>query len=346
MAMLWMDGFDKYGTDADLAGRGYTAVTASTHFLSTGGRGGAGGVQCAGGDSDFIVPLAIASGTRFHTAAWYYFSGGAPVGDFTSWWDASNAGSGLLGNASADGTLTGRQWGAAGGYDSAPGVLLGATWQHIETDIIFDDTAGIFKVWVDEVLVIDIAGDTISGSGPINTITQMIIEKAQTSGSTDTIVDDLVIWDESGTVWASSQLKKHKIETLTPNGAGAHSDFTPSAGSNYENIDDAGVNDGNTTYNQTALTNVKDAYALSDLSSVPDKIFGAQTVAIARYTDNPCDVKNLLRSSVGDEVQGDAHTIGVGFAPYVDFFSKDPTTNLPFTAPNVNGMQSGITKIT
>lgn len=344
MALLWMDGFDKYSADADLANRNYT-FTANSHFQATAGRNGGGAIQAVGtGDADFNIPIAVTGGTIFHTAGWYKFTAGVPIGNFIKFFDSGRTQWGGLKAINGDGTLQGVKWQGTGDYSSAAGILNADTYQHIETAIQFAD-AGFFKVWVDGTLVINITGDITTNTGNGADIAWMSISKATVSGPTDTKVDDLVIWDESGTVYALTQLGLHKIETLTPSGAGSHADFTPSAGSNYQNVDDAGAHNGDTDYNETTTLNGKDSYAIGDLSSTPNAIYGVQVVSQAKYINAANDVKNLLRSGT-TEATGTQTTLQSAYKPVVDFWSKDPATAAAFTAAGVNGLEIGITKVT
>lgn len=345
MALLWMDGFDKYSAAADLGLRTTEVNTGVVDFLPTGGRGGGGCIEITDSSSDTAYRITLPSnvvGGPLHVAFWFYLEN-ITRGQLLTLYNTG-------GTNGADFTLVSgsrmetERWGGSGDYLEGvnPGYCDGKLdqWIHFEMAANYQDAGGFVKVWLDNNLVINItAADTIffSGAPTLNRIAL----KSETVFDTIIRFDDLVVWDESGSDFTMAHLEPHKIESLAVTADGNAVDFTPSAGDNHENVDESGFHDGDTTYNQSAGAGDQDLYALEDLSSPPDGIHAIQVNSIAKHDGTPTNVQNVVRTGGTDFAQT-AQALGSSYQRHVNFLAENPDTGMPWTESDVNSLEAGV----
>lgn len=132
---------------------------------------------------------------------------------------------------------------------------------------------GQVEVYVDDQLWItyddDLVHNTLQGDylyDPLDyTFLQLLGANDVASTSTgNPLFTDIVVCDSSGTAHIGFQ-GHVEVETVRPDGAGNYSNFTPSAGSNYQNVDET-TPDGDTTYNHSSTTDHRDSYTMSALA--------------------------------------------------------------------------------
>jgi len=142
---------------------------------------------------------------------------------------------------------------------SASAVISVDTWHYLEFKFVIDNS-GSYEVKVDGASVMSDSGvDTDYGnSGQADEL--RIIGRAAGSGD-DVYVDDLYV--DSADFHGDS-----RVDTLWPSGAGNYAQWTPSAGSNYQNIDDANEMDDDTTYNSTGVSDEIDSFAYDNLAAL------------------------------------------------------------------------------
>jgi len=156
-----------------------------------------------------------------------------------------------------------------------------------------------------------------------------------------TTFDDIYICDGSGTD-NNDFLGNLYVESVIPNGAGTTTDFTPSAGSNYQNVDDTGLSDDDTTYNEATADGDIDLYDMTALSTSGD-IFAVQVQAEVRVTEGDMrKVKLLARSGTTTGESGQLSTMNDTYGGREYVFENNPDTSLPWTQSEVDAMECGI----
>lgn len=174
-----------------------------------------------------------------------------------------------------------------------------------------DPTNGFVSFYVDGVQVLTYTGNTGSAiSG--------FYFGGDSGGGMGSLADDFYVDDAVGE--ADVAPSSPRFVLLLPNGAGSYTNWTPSAGSNYQNVDDAGANDGDSTFNYATASGAKDAYAVTNTTAgvtVPaGHIVRAVTVgAIVRKTDAGFDsqIKLGIRDGSGNESVGSATTLPTSY---------------------------------
>ncbi len=153
-------------------------------------------------------------------------------------------------------------------------------WFLLEVRVLVHDTSGVVQVRVDGEQIIDFSGDTREGA---TGIVDNIAFGTSTISAT-TFFDDIAINDTSGTVnnsWCGNGYEK----AIKVNGAGDVTQLTPSAGSNYECVDDL-PHDSDTTYVESDTVDQYDLYNLEASGLGSNEVVNAITaVAIAKLAD-------------------------------------------------------------
>jgi len=212
------------------------------------------------------------------------------------------------------------------------------TWVYVEFKVVIHDSAGIVQTKINGVLDIDISGqDTLNGSNAY--CGSVLIRPVATYGSY--YWDDFYICNGQGTK-NNDFLGDIRIDPLRPNGAGTYTDFTPSAGSNYQNVDET-YPDDDTTYNDGASVADQDSYALENLPSpASTTIHGVKSQITVRKTDaGAMECKILTRAGTTDDL-GDTINLSDSFVTYTKILEDNPDDSAAWEDADVNGMEVGV----
>lgn len=211
------------------------------------------------------------------------------------------------------------------------------TWYYIELKVLTHNSTGTVDIHVNGSDWLALTNqDTQPGSnayhesfqlGPVNYIY--------------TSFDDLYFLDGSGSA-NNDFLGNREVVALDPDGAGDNTDWTPSAGSNYENVDDGGVVDEDTTYNETSTDAHEDLYTYGNLPGVTASVNGVQITSETRVTVGSMDLSNVIKTG-STTSPGSADTIvSTDYVTLVRVEEQDPDTVAAWTPSGVNGAQFGI----
>lgn len=218
-------------------------------------------------------------------------------------------------------------------------------WQYIEVKVIIHSTLGAVKIRVGGKTVLDLTN--INTQNTANPYAQHILFNDGNFGSSNCGFDDLYICDGSGTT-NNDFLGDIRIDSLYPSGVGTTTQWTPSAGQNYAQVNSA-TQDDDTTYVEASGIGNQDTYQMGDLSSTPVNIYGVQPVQLARKTDvGSRTLQNVLRIG-GVDYLGPTGALAnaYGTPPFVSvnvasgIYEKSPATAVPFTASEINNLEAG-----
>jgi len=240
----------------------------------------------------------------------------------------------------ADRTLSARQgWspftiiGTTTGHSIEP-----TTWYYVEVKVTISDTVGQVTINVNGVERLSTSADkdTLNGSNAY-------VEACRGfyAYNIPTWIDDVYICDTSGSK-NNDFLGDIRIDPLRPDGAGAHTEFTPSAGSNYQNVDET-TPDGDTTYNDGDTTNDEDSYAISNIPSpTGTTIHGVKSQITVRKTDAGTRKCKVITRSGGTDYLGDEETLSDSFQTFTKVYENNPDDSATWEDADVSGMEVGI----
>lgn len=227
--------------------------------------------------------------------------------------------------------------GTVGGSQIGVTVLSTGVWYYVEWEIITHDTLGEIHCRLNGITEeISVTGiDTrASGSGILSSITFL-----GASGRTVTIDDVYIRYATAGETAKTSWYGDIRVDSLFPTGAGNSTQFTPSTGSNWQNVDDADI-DSDSTYNQSSTLNHKDTYVTGNLSST-GTIYGVQSQIYARKTDAGArSVGRVYRISSTDYVST-GKPLTIDYIYLDDLTEVSPATASAWTVSEINALEIG-----
>lgn len=206
-------------------------------------------------------------------------------------------------------------------------------YHAVAVKVVVANSGGMFEVVMDSV-TLTFSGDTQDTANA--TVSQAEFGQDATSAF-DFRFDDWVWIDSS--VSGASYLVDPRVCCRLPNGAGNYTQWTPSAGSNYQNVDDTSP-DGDTTYNEDATAAHKDSFTLPSLPVTTGIVYCQNVKTEVRKTDAGArTVRNLIRSA-GTDQNGATITPGTTYGQIHDVFEQDATP-ADWTIANSNSLEVG-----
>jgi len=360
MALLFMDGFDKYAASADLVKEwNNNSMPSAVTFNPTAGRFGGGAVVAAPttaiyannyGLQKIIRPVGnpvVRVGMSFKATA-------KPADTYGPWFmallDSTNPSSNnstagaSLGCSTVTGAIGYRPW-TGGSITNPTGSgsinVCDGNWHWIEIHFRQTPSGGVFQVRVDGVVDVDTPGYL----GPSPAVDRITLQPFY-GGGTITF-DDIVFFDDEDSgitgdlVAASYPLGDRKISTIRPNGAGSSATFTPSAGSNFQCVDEITPN-ADTDYVSTLANASKDLYAFGDLPGTPSIITAVVLKTSARNADvGAIQIAGKVKSG-GVEATGATKVAPAASYNMLQWnLPRDPNTSAPWTYANLNAAEFG-----
>lgn len=219
-------------------------------------------------------------------------------------------------------------------------IATGATaisfgvYHAVAVKVVIANSGGTFEVVVD--------GVTLTFSGDTQDTANVTVSQAEfgypSSGITQTMrVDDWVAIDSS--VSGAGYLVDPRVCCRFPTGAGNYTQWTPSAGSNYQNVDDTSP-DGDTTYNEDATAGHKDSFTLPSLPVTTGIVYCQNVKTQVRKTDAGArTVRNLVRAG-GTDQTGATVTPGTTYGQLSAVFEQDATP-VDWTISTSNSLEVG-----
>ena len=353
MALLFIDSFDHWA-DADRLLKWSQAVSNGNTFISSsGGRNSTNGLYLAGdaaGDGYIRKALPSTYATLVVGFAYKFdgisASGRVPLCGFD------------------DQTVPGEQISLALDINQMKLVVIlnnaviatGTTaisagvWYFIEMKVTIDNTTGAYDVHLDGASEITAsATDTQNTANAYATAVRLGGQMGYSifgSGSFKGIgwFDDFYVCDNSSAV-NNDFLGDCRVQCLFPDGPGAHTDFVPSTGLNWQNVDDT-TPDGDSTYNASIAVNNIDTYSFQDLTPTSGSVKGVQVVIDVRKDDaGTREIAPVIRQTATDYV-GTTVSVQSSYAMKMQVYNVNPATAAAFTISEVNADEFGVKQIT
>ncbi len=344
MNVLWADGFeiDSWATIA-LAGYSLLSTPAVTVINTTahqdgGGRGGSRCINVAptsGASLQGVITPALASPYCVAGAFRYNGSSASSTVGFVLQFRLSGATQASVFFRSDGFIQAFRNTTAGTSLGVSAGTVLVGSWQWFSVEADIDNT-GAFNVYVNGALVLAVTGDTQQQASPGF---DQVLFGTIGSASIDFDLDDIVITDNTET-----EIPEQYWVLLAASGNGTPLEFTPSAGTNWENVDENPPSAAD--YNETAVSGDTDMYSYPNLPFVPTAISAVATVLYASrdgaITGFAAEINSGGTLDTGPTVSPAA--AGVDTLSYA-FFAQDPDTLADWTESAVNALEAGISAV-
>ena len=211
-------------------------------------------------------------------------------------------------------------------------------WTYIEFSATIG-AAGAFTVRVGGSAIWLTASGVNTQNSANATVNQVYLDDS--NGGAPNIYDDLYILNSLGAE-NNAPLGEMRVYTTEPSGNGSSSSWTPSAGSNFGNVNQASPDD-DTTYNFSDTPGQIDLYT-SPAIAPTGTVAGVQVNLCERKDDvgartTAAEYKALSGTSY---TGANNFTLGTGYSIDRQVYDIDPDTGAAWTLPGLNGAQFGI----
>lgn len=335
MALLWMDGFEYTSTtEMYSAGWSYISISApgsgqgrfSTYGLMTYQDADAGCRLTIADKTSLVVGMAVydlntVKGTNQRIFGLYDYNGYAHV--FVNRNNSTN----LL-ELYRGGTLLG----------TSTFAFLPTTWTYMELKATIHSSTGSAELRVNGATVLSLSNinTNAGGTGIIN---QVVLGATNGYQSFRKYHDDLYICDTSGSV-NNDFLGDSRVITLSPTAVGDITQFTPSAGNNWECVDD--MNDDDTTYVSASASGNKDLYNVANLPITPSSVHGVSVISTARKSETGTAANRNILKTNGTIANGSTNYLSTSYNKYITTYEINPVTSTAWSVSDVNNLQIGI----
>lgn len=215
------------------------------------------------------------------------------------------------------------------------------TWYYIELKAKMHSTTGIVEFRMNEQLLYQGSNlDTVAWGSSGTQIGGVVFNFTIYNRLW---LDDIYIIDTTGSV-NNDFLGDIRVDSIHPNGAGNYTQLTPSAGSNYECIDEINMDD--TDYVEGANAGDKDSYSYANAPTDLDDagIFGIQlnTQAIRTAESDNIKMKGFLRTGSTDYEETTAQSLSDIVTSKKIIWEDDPSDSNIWTQAKINACEFGV----
>ena len=355
MALLKFDGFEGYSTPADAEGKGIISeLYRDVWTFETGRNGG----KCLQWDSNNVYSGDIYFSLPTISEDYYAIMGfaikyahnfvevGAGASAFLKF-GIDGSYSYLRGNITGNGNLTIGFFADNEMKDPVSYQFQVDRWYYIECKVKFNPTTGAGQVRINEQLIYDYTGDNVTAPNnfpPYNvSYAHLRFGYDYTNPEYNVQIDDFYLADSSGSE-NNDFLGDIRIDAIYPNGAGNYTQLTPSTGSNYQCIDEAGADESD--YVEGANAGDKDSYSYQSAPTDLDDsgIIGLQIRNFGQRTATADNIKldPFIRTGSTDYSQT-AQDLPDSFGEVRgDIVLDDPSDSNPWTQAKINACEFGM----
>lgn len=218
-------------------------------------------------------------------------------------------------------------------------VLAFGNWYYVEAKITISNAAGVFVIRVNGQTVLNLAAvDTQVTANA--TADQYRLEWSPNAADV-AYFDDWYVCDDAGVV-NNDFLGDVTIRALLPTGAGSNTTWTPSAGVNWQNVDEVPPTE-DTDYNSSATVGQIDTYAMADLpAALAGTIKGVVASLVARKDDAGArSIREKCKSGV-TTASGATQVVTTSYFTYREIRELDPNTAAAWTKAAVDAAEFGV----
>lgn len=237
----------------------------------------------------------------------------------------------------------------------ASGALIGTTdfqivpgtWNYFELRVKINGASGEVELRINGgASSLGVVTDS-NGSATIQHV--QILSKSTSGtfpGQLSTTTDDIYVVDcTTGSAPTNTFLGDSVITTLVPEGDGANTDWTPSAGSNWEDVDEIPA-DGDTSYVSSNNVGDVDTYETEDLGSSPPTVYAIQANLYAKKDSaGTREIAAVVRDG-GTDYVGATKTLSTSYIYYSEIMEENPGTSSPWSVSEINADEFGVKVVT
>jgi hypothetical protein len=221
---------------------------------------------------------------------------------------------------------------------STPSQITAGGWYHFECKFTPNGSTSSIELRINEVTVytnnsfpIGLASGTLAGS--TSTIVSSV--DIDLSGILLSYIDDFYIWDTSGS-YNNDFIGDKRVATMFPNADTSEADWTPNSGATgYTQIDE-NTPDGDSTYVSSSTVGDISEYDFEAMPTGAIGIAAVMTLTAGRKTDTgTCDIRTDIISGASD-TSGTTQVLTTSYVMRTDIFETDPDTGSPWTKAGID----------
>lgn len=198
------------------------------------------------------------------------------------------------------------------------------TWHKIGITYLANATTGFVNVYVNGTKVLTFTGNT--GTSATGIYFGGNVEATAHGWASTAYIDDFYVDTSDGDSDAVPPYRKFAFQAV--NGAGSLTNWTPNTGTNYQAVDDAGNNDGDTTYVYANASGQQDSYNTANYTLTgSDTIVAVIPIAVAKKTNAGVASTLKLGNYNGTAALSAEKSLTTSYAPYWERFTTDPSTS-------------------
>lgn len=336
MAIIWMDGFEHYGTGTtgkdNMVNYGVYSTGGTSSISNTRARSGT--LSCRTPDfrrsfnanlTTAGVGCAIWLDSLPATDTLYFFQFRDNNGNVLCRFGLSNSQELVLYRQNS--VEIGR---------SAPGQITAGGWFHYECKFVPNGATSSIELRINEVTVYSNNSFPIGNvSGPGNTATSTASVEFQLANVVWSYLDDFFAWDSS-TSYNNTFLGDKRVATMFPNGDTVAAAWTPNAGvTGYTQISETAI-DGDTTYVSTATVGAISEFDFEPMPTAAVALSAVQIYTAARKTDTgTCNIGTDIVSGATSSA-GATQVCTTSYIYAQNIFQTDPNTGALWTKAGVD----------
>ncbi len=341
MAILWMDGFDHYGTGliaSSLTGYGVYAAASSTYAKTT--PTPRTGTYCL--QLGTLRRVFGATKTSVGVGFAFYMDELPNADDDVGLMVFRNAGASVQCRLTINPTGTVALYTSTSTKQAESGIVIApGQWYHIEAYFVPNGSSSSMEVRLNETTLFTKSPFTITGT-PSNETSIVSFDLGVTV--TYWYIDDLYAWDTSGS-YNNNFIGDKRIATLYPDGDTVEADWTPnSGGTGYTQIDET-TPDNDTTYITSSTVGDISEFNFQAMPTGAVGISALQVITNARKTDaGTADMRTDIVSNVSS-TSGVTKTLTTAYGMRNDIFETDPNTGALWTKAGLDAAKIRIERV-
>jgi hypothetical protein len=213
-------------------------------------------------------------------------------------------------------------------------LIRSDVWAGLEWEIEFSQTVGEFRLWKDNVQIINATG--LDNCDTANANCRYVRSSVSNGLDSDMYIDDWYITD--GLRLGGNPL----CISLHPTTDGGVNVWTAFSGTDEFAMVDENASDADTTYNQASTAGDESRHGCEDLPSYITDVIAVGAYALLRKTDAVAREARVLLNSGGTESLGNTLTLTTSYASSrIGVLETDPNTAAAWTLTNVNAVEVG-----
>lgn len=218
-------------------------------------------------------------------------------------------------------------------------IAAQAVWNYLELDATISTTVGTATAWINGVQVLNVSGVNTANAGG-TTANQIMFFPNGPNATVFSYIDDWYAVDPTDATGQVTRIGDVAVRPVTVSSAGTFTQFTPSTGSNFQNVDEIPTNN-DTDYNEDNVVGHIDTFTMTDIPTVNSNVYAVKTIAVARKADPGARTVKLVTRSGGTNYFSSSKSPGSSYARIESFRETDPNGDVAWTPNSVNAVELG-----